>query len=331
MSEIFTALPGMDVAPDAISASFETLWGTRTAQGGGTLAADKVRAMQINLVLHFGFDTTPADAIAQFRTAVRFAARYPSRVVVLCPRIQDPAGVAEIRAKIYGECFPGRTRGDERCCEFVLLNYSLAARSHLESQVSTCLAADLPLYYWAHRFTDCRRLADYHSLLERSRRLIVDTAAAPADVLEHAWPGSVPLRDLAHARILPLRQSIGQFLARYDPRQIIDGLESVVLSFEEDHAAEGRALGRWLRGRLEDCGASPSTLLWRSTLLPSGAGNCLGVRFSYRGSQHSFSWTGNCTTGVAQFGADLGSGNTEMSSHISLCAPEQALAEAMFA
>jgi hypothetical protein len=59
-----------------------------------------------------------------------------------------------MRAKVYGECTLGKSKADTRCCEFVMLSYPRSARANLENQVSVCLSTDLPLYYWAHRFSD---------------------------------------------------------------------------------------------------------------------------------------------------------------------------------
>jgi hypothetical protein len=328
MPEIFSALPGIEVPVQDISTALSRMWSDNAGQGRAAPEKNEVLAMQVNLVLHFGFNAMPEDAVAQFRTAVRFASRYPSRVVVLCPMLKDRGGKPEIRAKIYGECFLGKSKGDSRCCEFVLLNYSFEARRYLESQVSICLISDLPLYYWAHRFTASERLADYRALLTKARRFIIDTASAPEDVLGYAWPKPENMRDLARSRMLPVRQSIGQFLARYPKERISEGLVRVELGFEEVHRAEGRALGRWLRENLTNCGAGDSTDHVEK-VLPHGAGTCFSLHFDYGDSRH-FDWSGNCDTGIAQFDADLGQGRLKMSSHISLYSPEQALAEAIF-
>jgi hypothetical protein len=209
MTAIFDALPGIEVPVGEIAASLARMWDDRAEAGQPAPAADEVKATQVNFVLRFGRATTPDDALRQFRTTVRFSTRYPSRVVVLCPLpTNDPA--TEMRAKIYGECFLGRTKSDARCCEFVLLSYPMSARVYLESQVSVCLSPDLPLYYWAHRFSECARLAEYRYLLTRARRFLFDTAVAPADALTFPWPNPAAVRDLAFARTLPVRQSVGQ-------------------------------------------------------------------------------------------------------------------------
>ena len=327
MTAIFDALPGIEVPVGEIAASLARMWNDRADVGQPAPAADEVKATQVNFVLRFGLATTSDDALRQFRTTVRFSTRYPSRVVVLCPLpSDDPA--TEMRAKIYGECFLGRTKSDARCCEFVLLSYPRSARDHLESQVSVCLSPDLPLYYWAHRFSACARLADYHYLLTRARRFIFDTAVAPADALSFPWPNPAAVRDLTFARTLPVRQSVGQFLSRYAPARLIDGLRSVTVAHAPALAAEGRALKQWLQDRLTVCGPT-AAVTFAAVPLGTDRGGSLEVRFDYTGSSR-FSWCGDVATGAAQFEADFGTGHTGLPAPTSLLAPEVALGEAMF-
>lgn len=119
MPAIFNALPGIEVPVGSISSSLAKMWADTAASGGPAPVKGETKATQVNFVLHLGFNSTAADAVEQFETAVRFSRRYPCRVVVLCPS-SDDASAAEIRAKIYGECFLGKSKGDTRCCEFVL-------------------------------------------------------------------------------------------------------------------------------------------------------------------------------------------------------------------
>ncbi len=238
MSEIFTSLPGLEVPVGGIGQGFDRLWASTEVQD--------LKAIQLNLVVQFGRFVTVDDARAQFDTAIRFARRYPCRVVLLCPDHQA-GDRPEIRAKIYGECFLGKAKGDTRCVEFVLLHYTLASRPYLENQVVLCLSTDLPLYYWAHRFSAAARLADYHYLLTRSQRILFDSAVAPPEAFIYPWPKPAALRDLAYTRTLQLRQNLGQFLSRYEPALITDGLEAVRLWHSEGLAAEGACLLSWVR------------------------------------------------------------------------------------
>lgn len=328
MPAIFDALPGIEVPVGAIGRKFAEMWQSNAADGRPAPEADDPRAMQVNVVLHLGLHTTPADAAAQFETVVNFSRRYPSRVVVLCPLHTDVAAPM-IRAKIFGECFLGRSKADKRCVEFVMLSYSRSARPFLENQVSICLSTDLPLYYWAHRFSASGRLADYQYLLGRAKRVLLDSAIAPADALTYPWPNPSATRDLVYSRLLPVRQSIGQFLAAYEPERLTENLKSVRVSHTPALAAEGRVLLAWFRRRLGACGFSAEPVFETAALSADDAGS-LAVHFEFAQRAHQFSWKGDLRTAQALFEADFGAGSTRLSASVSLLTPEMTLSEAMF-
>jgi hypothetical protein len=319
MPAFFDALPGQEVPVGGIAAGFQQLWADTPAKEG--------RAVQLNLVLHLGRRSSPEDANAQFRHLLAFARRYPARVVVLCPDYDERAPV-EIRAKIYGECFFGKSKGDTRCVEFVILHYTMAARAHLENQVSVCLSTDLPLYYWAHGFADVRRIADYNYLLTRSQRVLFDSAIAPPDTFTFPWPNLSAVRDLAYTRTLPLRQNLGQFLSRYAPADIAGGLQAVTLQHQAAYAAEAACLLGWIRKGLVRGGADLAPV---ALALQAGPGRgCFELSFSYADPGKTFQWWADLDRNHAEFTGDLGHGRTTLTLGAHLLNPEQALAEAMF-
>jgi hypothetical protein len=326
--DIFNALPGLEGPVGGIGRSLAQMWQQTGADGRPTLEADDAKATQVNFVLHLGLHTTVEDAVRQFEVVVKFSRRYPSRVVVLCPLHTDvPA--PEMRAKIWGECFLGKSKADKRCVEFVMLSYSRSARPFLENQVSICLSTDLPLYYWAHGFSNSGRLADYRYLLSRAKRVMLDSALAPADALTYAWPNPSAIRDLVYSRLLPVRQSIGQFLAAYAPATLVEGLRRVTVTHTGALAAEGRVALGWLRRRLGVCGAGEAVAFATETL-PAEERGSLRVRFEYAAPQRYFRWAGDLASGHALFEADFGSGATRLPAAVSMLAPESALSEAMF-
>ena len=329
MPAIFDALPGIEVPVGAISKSLAAMWEDTAASGAPAIEADDAKATQVNFVLHLGLRSTAEDAVAQFRTVVEFSKRYPSRIVVLCPQ-DDASGATEMRAKIYAECHLGKSKSDKRCVEFVLLSYPRAARVHLENQVSICLSTDLPLYYWAHRFSETARLADYRYLLGRAKRVMIDSAIAPADAFTFPWPNPNGLRDLVYSRLLPVRQTIGQFLSSYPAATLVDGLRGVTVAHAGSLAAEGRVTLAWLRRRLAACGAGTEKLKFELAPLANGAAGSLAVRFDYADAARFFRWSGDLATGQALFEADLGNGSTTLPAAVSLLTPENALSEAMF-
>ena len=327
MSAIFDALPGLEAPVGSISKSLAAMWADTGAHGRPAPGYEDVTASQVNYVLHLGFNTTAEDARVQFQTAVRFSQRYPSRVVVLCPR-QNDAGVNEIHAKVYGECFLGKTKGDTRCCEFVMLSYPRCQRRFLENQVSVCLSTDLPLYYYAHAFSTSSGLADYTYLLTRSKRVLIDSANAPEGALLYPWPRPEAVHDLAYSRLLHVRQSIGQFLSRYPMDAICQGLESVTVAHGATYAAEAQVLLAWLKDRVTQCGQNRATFrLGVGTDLP--AAGC-AVAFAYVGKAKYFSWRSDLALGQTTIEADFGTGRTAIPAAVNLLAPEDALSNAMF-
>ncbi len=320
MPENFEALPGLEVPVGGITAGFARLW--------ADTAAEEQKAMQLNLVLHLGLDTWPEDALEQFQVARRLAQRYPCRVVVLCPVKEETAKV-EMRAKIYGECFRGKSKDDTRCIEIVALSYPPAAKDYLQDQVSVCLSTDLPLYYWAHRFTSSKRLSNYVYLLTRSQRVMFDSAIVSADALTFAWPNISAVRDLAYSRTLPLRQNIGQFLSRYAPALIIGGLQTVTIRHRAQLGAEARCLLGWVKKGLVRAGANVGEGI-AFTVTPVDCAGCFSLEFGYADPKKTFLWAADLAKNEAVFTGDLGTGRSTQTVGAHLLAPEEALSEAMF-
>jgi hypothetical protein len=283
--------------------------------------------VQLNLVLHLGRNSSAADALGQFQHTLNFARRYPCRVVVLCPDY-DGSLPPELRAKIYGECFFGKAKNDTRCVEFVILHYTMAARQHLENQVSVCLSTDLPLYYWAHAFNESRRIADYSYLLTRSKRVLFDSAVAPPDTFTYPWPNQSAVRDLAYTRTLPLRQNLGQFLSRYTPALIGEGLKTITLRHDAKYAAEAGCLLGWIKKGLVRGGADLAAIAFSVT--PEKCPGSFELTFGYAEGKKTFHWRADLVKNHAEFTGDLGLGRTTLTLGAHLLAPEMALAEAMF-
>lgn len=326
MPTVFESLPGIEVPVGEIKPSLTRMWESPD------LAADQpqsesARAMQMNYVLHFGFATEAEDAVKQFETIKEFSHRYPCRVVVLCPlRQEDPA--SEMRAKVYGECFLGKSKDDTRCVEFVVLSYPMSSRRFLENQVSICLSTDLPTYYWVHRFSDSARLADYNFLLSHAKRVLFDTAIVPADAASYPWPQPDAIRDLVAARLLPVRQSLGQFLSGFAPEKLVGGLQQVKLYHRERYAPEARVLLEWFRRRLDQCGMAADC---GAVVEPSAAKGIedFAVEFRYDDDRY-FKWRADLAANHAEFAADLGQGRVELTTAMHLLQPAAALSEATF-
>jgi hypothetical protein len=321
MPLLFDALPGQEVPVGGISAGFKKLWEDSPAQ--------ESRAVQLNLVLHLGSNTTPKDAKTQFQNTLKFAQRYPCRVVVLCPDFDEKAP-AEIRAKIYGECFLGKSKNDTRCVEFVILHYTMSVRDHLEAQVSVCLSTDMPLYYWGHRFSSPKRLSDYDDLLTKSQRVLFDSTIAADDTFTFPWPNQSAVRDLAYTRTLPLRQNLGQFLSRYSPEAISGGLKKVTIRHRKQLSAEAASLLGWVKKGLARSGADVSNIAFEVVAEKGKDSASFAMEFGYQSKKKVFRWTADISADRAKFVGDLGSGKTTLEAAAHFLTPEMALAEAMF-
>jgi hypothetical protein len=327
MTTVFDALPGIEVPVSAISSSLARLWEGSPRSGG--LAPSEFRASQMNLVLHLGLPTQPADALEQFNAALRFTQRYPARIIVLCPRPEGGSDLA-MRAKIYSECFLGPSRSAMSCIEAVALTYPQEDRAFLEDQISIIVEADLPIYYWVHRMSQVHKISTYEWLLRNSRRFLFDTAVSTPEAATFPWPRPDGFRDLARARLLPVRQSIGQFLSAFSPEQIGRDLNSVILVSQAAFAAEGQGLLAWTRERLVACGAAgPAAPAYATREAAPAATLSLELTFAYADRRY-FHWCADFTRGGAAFDADLGGGRRTLATTAGLLPPEAALGEAIF-
>jgi len=139
------------------------------------------------------------------------------------------------------------------------------------------------------------------------------------------WPKPEAVRDLAHARLLPVRQTIGQFLSAYSPAKLIEGLSGVTLVHAPKVAAEARVLAKWLTERLVACGAKDVSV----ALKEDADGASFELDFNYTNASR-FHWCGDLEHGSGKFEADYGTGKTLLPTAVSLLSPEAALGEAMF-
>jgi len=327
MTPVFDALPGIEVPVAAIGSSLARLW--EGAPGEGGQAPSEFRASQMNLVLHLGLPTAAADGLAQFNAALRFTQRYPARILVLCPRPEGGADLA-LRAKIYSECFIGASRHEMSCIEAVALTYPQERRAFLEDLLSTIVETDLPIYYWVHRMSQVQKIVTYEWLLRNSRRFLLDTAVSTPEARDYPWPRSDGFRDLAAARLLPVRQSLGQFLSAYPPADIARGLKSVMLIGQPAYGAEARVLLEWTRARLAACGgpgtAAPAYATRRAA---AGATLSLEMTFTYADRRY-FHWCADFARGTAVFETDLAGSRQTLPVTTGLLTTEAALGEAIF-
>ena len=327
MTEVFDSLPGLVVPVGGIARSLARLWEGEPGDGAG--APSEFRAAQMNLVLHLGLPTTPGDGLEQFAAALRFTQRYPARIVVLCPRAEGGADLA-MHAKIYSECFIGRSRREMSCIEAIVLSYPQEHCAFLEDQVSILVEEDLPVYYWVHRMSQVHKIAGYKWLLRNSKCFLLDTAVSPPEARTFAWPRPDGFRDLAEARLLPVRQAIGQFLSACEPRTIVRDLRAVAVAGAPGFAAEARVLLDWTRMRLEACGApAGSGPAYEVSRTASGDDVVIGTGVCLR-RRPSLSLARGFRAGNSYFESTIGGGRQTLPMTTGLLSTEEALGEAIF-
>lgn len=325
MPPVYNILPGLEVPIATLGKNLAALWTTLADKGDPAPPPADAKAMQFNLVVQLGFNTSPQDALEQFGTLARFSESYPCRIIIATP-IPDDTPVPEMRAKIHGICHLGKTPGDTRCCEFVIIAYPPEAHPFIETQITNILINDLPLYYLLHRFACPVRINDFQHLLKNSRRVILDSAEISREAMTHPWPNPAAIHDLAHARTLPLRQQIGQFLSAYPPATLVNTLREITLRNHPAHGSEACALLGWLTDRLQKCGA-PAGLPLHTESTPESPS--LDLRLHYANNQH-FHYTADFRKNTSRIEAAYNNTATTLPGTATLLPPSEALAEALF-
>jgi hypothetical protein len=329
MPAVFDALPGLAVPMGSALSELAALWEMGAA--GGKSAPSEYRASQMTFVLHFGVDHTPETGRETFDAVMRFAQRYPCRIVALCPRISE-SGEDALSAKVFGECYIGSSHQEMSCCEAIIVGYSKSQRGFLENQVSTLTETDLPVYFWPSRIRSATKIGDYRFFLTHAKRIVIDSAIENTTVDNFAWPKGATVRDLAEARLLQVRQSIGQFLSSFPPSVLVDGLQSIEVAADKAREAEARFLSLWMTARIEACRRLLSSSLPQPevTLTPPRLENeSMAIRWTYA-NDHRFFWTVDLEAGRARFEANLGEGDVSVNSVVRLLSTSDALAEALF-
>jgi hypothetical protein len=154
-----------------------------------------------------------------------------------------------------------------------------------------------------------------------------DDGEADPDRQRHPWPRPENVRDLAYARLLPIRQSIGQYLSRYPAGVLSKSLASIILTHGEGVAAEARVLLAWIKDRIGECGATGEAIVIKQS--PGIPAQGFELVFAYS-DKKCFKWTADVAAARATFDADLGGGRTTMQVSAAFLPPEAALSEAMF-
>lgn len=331
MRSLLETLPGLPMSVGELTTMVRHMWESDTVDESAALNA--FRASQMNLVLHFGTHTTSDEASGIFESAIRFAQRYPCRIIVLCPHEGASADVEEpLEAKLFSQCYLGPRLRELCCCEGLMLSYPLTTSELLDHIVSLWLETDLPVYHWFHRVPTERIDKYYRAFLHRSQCVLFDRAVE-GDSIDHlTLPDGTRIVDLAQARLLPIRQNIGQFLSNFAPHLLVGGLERVAVKSVEDYHGESVCLLRWMRQAIESCAKRVKedvAVEYETGILPQGNAHTLEVDWRYEDKNRFLRWHYNAREQTAALIGDLGSGHFHHPLHIEALAPEQSLAEAL--
>jgi hypothetical protein len=139
--------------------------------------------------------------------------------------------------------------------------------------------------------------------------------------------------DLAYARLLPTRQSIGQFLSSYDPAALAEGLARVECRYTLGAEGEAANLLHWQQECLDHCekpGEHCDDVVFAVKPLGADSANEIEVEWQYEGGQKSFLWAHakNCDGTLIK--ADFGKGPVDLPQHVKPMLPVKELAEALF-
>ena len=318
MLELIDSLPGIDLPVGAVSTELSKMW-----DGHNEEALSEFRASQMNLVLHFGKKVDRDEARKRFEIAVRFAQRYPSRIIVLCPFLAEEE---PMRAKLFSQCFIGESHREMCCCEALLLGFTSEDNGFLFNQVSVWLESDLPTYHW---FSGVRseRIENYRdNLLQRVNRMAYDSNTEPSNWAEIDWPNPKRVTDLAKARLLPVRQAIGQYLSGYPIGLLQKDLCAVEVKFTSGRKGEAQHLMEWLRNCL---GLNQEFPVDQSLTQSNSGKTSLGFELSYKDNRHVL-WLSQSYSNTTQFKHTLNGNEKSFPIRIKPLLPEQELAEAFF-
>lgn len=323
MAELITHFPGQELPVSEVGERLRQMW-----DNDGEDSPSHFRASQMNIVLHFGFQVKPAEAVEAFNSLLHFVQRYPGRIILLCPNETRRDG--SMGAKLFSQCYIGPSQREMCCCEALMLSFEPDDCGFLANQVSVWLESDLPTYHWFMGVPEARITQYFDNLLKGVRRVVYDSSREENDVAQLDWPRPEGVRDLAQARLLPIRQSLGQFFSGFPVELLQGGLKGIQLSYASGKRGEARRLAEWLESCL-GLGLSVKTVLLEQEETTTEQDNRLHLNMVWTYEKdHYLNWELYQKGDRARFNYKLGSETKTFMTQLKPLAPEQALAEALF-
>jgi len=327
---LIDSLPGIEMPVGEIDRQLRLLSGGSPGQKGD--APSDFRASQMNVVLHFGIKTAPAEARAQFDKVIQFAQRYPCRIVVLCPDSGSQSR-GHLRGKLFAQCYIGRNHRSLCYCEALMVGYAPENSGDLENQVSTWTDNDIPTYHWLHRVPCQRTVEQYGGFMREMKRILYDSSVEmqSMDCLKAEPALASRVVDLAYARILPIRQQVGQFLSGFAPDDLIAGLKGIEIRHGAACRGEAAQIGEWMRASLIHCGKEKREAIDLQVSREDDLKNdVLTCRWSYQRRGKHFSLRIDHGAGQMEIEAKLTGRTQKRTLRFQPLRPDQILGEAIF-
>jgi hypothetical protein len=327
MAEAFDVLPGIVLPVREATGRLASMWEVNDPNFSLTF-----HASQMNVVLHFGLNIELEWAREQFEALVRFAQRYPCRIIVLCPSSADLGSSME--SKLFSQCYIGESHREMCCCEALILRYNPLDSESLFNHLSIWLEGDLPTYSW---FSDVptERFESHLEAMQKLgvRRCVFNRSDELNELTALDWPDEYQISDLAEAFLLPVRQIIGQFLSRYPVDVICEGLKAVRVRYS-GVSGESCALIEWVKSCLNECGKRRVDIVFQpefvSEEIEPNSDYSLEMKFTYDNEKY-FVFGRSDDDLKSELSANFGGSDEFVCVPIKPLKLEQALAEAFFA
>lgn len=235
-------------------------------------------------------------------------------------------------AKLYSQCFIGSDLRETCCCEALILAHNQQDYTFLDSQISTWLEPDLPIYYWFYGVSP-ELICKHMRFLRHCNRIIYDSSTETLDCQQYNWPKPQNLQDLSKARILPWRQSIGQILANTSPKTLVEGLERIEIIHSYNLNAESKNLLDWVQKSLDSCfkisdlTESIKVKCHRSKMDES---DWIKLKWHYSQKDKSFYWEHKLNTKLGYVNIKMPHQKASESIYIRDLTPHQLLSEAFY-
>jgi glucose-6-phosphate dehydrogenase assembly protein OpcA len=233
-------------------------------------------------------------------------------------------------AKLFSQCYIGPSQREMCCCEALMLAFEPEDCGHLANQVSVWLESDLPTYHWFCGVPGNRISKYFDNLLRGVRRIIYDSSNEPPEFGVLDWPKPRRVRDLAQARLLPVRQSLGQFLSGFPIESLRKGLQGIKVCYASDRKGEAWRLCEWLAVCLgQDSTNKVKPSIETGGQLLDAKALQLSMTWGFDDGRY-LNWELYREDARARFDFKLRDEAESFMTQLKPMAPEQALAEALF-